>query len=145
MSGRETVNRSFVRTNNAPAAIGPYNQAVLVDRTLYISGQLPLDPLTMEIVGRQNGSKGDISLETTQIFQNMEQILKSVGATFNNVIKTTVFIADMNDFVTVNEIYKTYFSSNFPARSVIQVSALPKGALIKVEAIAIVGPIEDSS
>ena len=145
MSEQEKVNRSFVRTNNAPAAIGPYNQAVLVDRTLYISAQLPLDPLTMEIVGRQNGSKGDISLETTQIFQNMEQILHSVGATFNNVIKTTVFITDMNEFATVNEIYKTYFSSNFPARSVIQVAALPKGALIKIEAIAFVGPIEDSS
>ena len=86
MSGREIVTRSFVRTNKAPAAIGPYNQAVLVDKMLYLSGQLPLDPSTMEIVGRQNSSKGDIALETNQIFQNMEQILNSVGVTLNNVI-----------------------------------------------------------
>ena len=143
MSRKEEVHHTIVRTDKAPAAIGPYSQAVLVDRTLYISGQLGIDPSTMEIVGRENGPKGDVEMETKQVLENMGNILNASGASYNNVVKTTVMLADINDFVAVNEVYKTYFISNSPARAVFEVAALPKGALVKIEAVAIVGTIKD--
>ena len=143
MSRKEEVHHTIVRTDKAPAAIGPYSQAVLVDRTLYISGQLGIDPSTMEIVGRENMSKGDVEMETKQVLENMGNILNASGASYNNVVKTTVMLADINDFVAVNEVYKTYFISNSPARAVFEVAALPKGALVKIEAVAIVGTIKD--
>lgn len=143
MSGSGEMQRIIVSTSNAPGAIGPYHQAVLIDRTLYISGQIGFDPPTMEIVGRQNGSKGNVQAEAKQALTNMGEILKSVGATFKNVVKTTVLLADINDFVAVNEIYKTFFTSNYPARAAYQVAALPKGALVEIEAIAVVGAIKD--
>ena len=143
MSRKEEVHHTIVRTDKAPAAIGPYSQAVLVDRTLYISGQLGIDPSTREIVGRENGSKSDVEMETKQVLENMGNILNASGASYNNVVKTTVMLADINDFVAVNEVYKTYFISNSPARAVFEVAALPKGALVKIEAVAIVGTIKD--
>ena len=143
MSRKEEVHHTIVRTDKAPAAFGPYSQAVLVDRTLYISGQLGIDPSTREIVGRENGSKSDVEMETKQVLENMGNILNASGASYNNVVKTTVMLADINDFVAVNEVYKTYFISNSPARAVFEVAALPKGALVKIEAVAIVGTIKD--
>ena len=143
MSRKEEVHHTIVRTDKAPAAIGPYSQAVLVDRTLYISGQLGIDPSTREIVGRENGSKSDVEMETKQVLENMGNILNASGASYNNVVKTTVMLADINDFVAVNEVYKTYFISNSPARAMFEVAALPKGALVKIEAVAIVGTIKD--
>jgi len=143
MSGIGEVHRKIVSTDKAPGAIGPYNQAVLVDRTLYISGQIGFEPSTMEIVGRQNGSSGNVQQEAKQALQNMGEILKAVGATYNNVVKTTVLLADINDFVAVNDIYKTFFTSNYPARAAYQVAALPKGALVEIEAVAVVGTITD--
>ena len=143
MSRQEEAHRTIVRTDKAPAAFGPYSQAVLVDRTLYISGQLGIDPSTMEVVRRQNGSKGDVEMETKQVLENMGNILSASGASYNNVVKTTVMLADINDLSAVNEAYKTYFISNSPARAVFQVAALPKGALVKIEAVAVVGTIKD--
>ena len=145
MSGTGELQRVIVSTNKAPGAIGPYNQAVLVDRTLYISGQIGFEPATMEIVGRQGGSKGNVQAEAKQALTNMGEILKAVGATYNNVVKTTVLLADINDFVAVNDIYKTFFTSNYPARAAYQVGALPKGALVEIEAVAVVGPIKDAA
>lgn len=144
MSGVGQVNRTIISTDKAPGAIGPYNQAVLVDRTLYISGQIGFEPSTMEIVGRKNGSKGDVQEEAKQALKNMGEILKSAGSTYNNVVKTTVLLADINDFAAVNEIYKTFFTSNYPARAAYQVAALPKGALVEIEAVAVVGTIKDT-
>ena len=144
MSGLGQVNRTIISTDKAPGAIGPYNQAVLVDRTLYISGQIGFEPSTMEIVGRENGSRGDVQVEAKQALTNMGEILKSAGSTYNNVVKTTVLLADINDFAAVNEIYKTFFTSNYPARAAYQVAALPKGALVEIEAVAVVGTIKDT-
>ena len=145
MSGVGEVNRTIISTGRAPGAIGPYNQAVLVDRTLYISGQIGFEPSTMEIVGRKNGSSGNVQEEAKQALKNMGEILKAAGATYNNVVKTTVLLADINDFVAVNDIYKTFFTSNYPARAAYQVAALPKGALVEIEAVAVVGNIKDMS
>ena len=97
----------------------------------------------MEVVRRQNGSKGDVEMETKQVLENMGNILSASGASYNNVVKTTVMLADINDLSAVNEAYKTYFISNSPARAVFQVAGLPKGALVKIEAIAVVGTIKD--
>ena len=145
MSGLGEVHRTIISTNKAPGAIGPYNQAVLVDRTLYISGQIGFEPKTMQIVGRENGSKGHVQMEAKQALENMGEILKAAGASYNNVIKTTVLLADINDFVAVNDVYKTFFTSNYPARAAYQVAALPKGALVEIEAVAVVGTIKDTA
>ena len=145
MSGLGEVRRTIISTNKAPGAIGPYNQAVLVDRTLYISGQIGFEPKTMQIVGREDGSKGRVQMEAKQALENMGEILKAAGASYNNVVKTTVLLADINDFVAVNDVYKTFFTSNYPARAAYQVAALPKGALVEIEAVAVVGTIKDTA
>ena len=137
------VQRIIVSTDKAPGAIGPYNQAVLVDRTLYISGQIGFEPSTMEIVGRKSGGRGSVEEEAMQALKNMGEILKAVGCSYSNVVKTTVLLADINDFVAVNNVYKTFFTTNYPARAAYQVAALPKGALVEIEAIAVTGPIKD--
>jgi len=139
MSGSSVVHRVIVKTAKAPAAIGAYSQAVLVDKTLYISGQIGFDPKTMIIVG---GGK-DVKAEAQQALTNMGEILKSVGATFNNVVKSTVLLNDINDFAVVNEVYASYFTQNFPARAAYQAANLPKGALVEIEAIAVIGHITD--
>merc|ERR1711962_967967 len=134
-----SVLRTIVSTAKAPAAIGAYSQAVLVDKTLYISGQIGFDPATMIIVG---GGK-DVKAEAQQALTNMGEILKSVGATFNNVVKSTVLLNDINDFAVVNEVYASFFTQNFPARAAYQAANLPKGALVEIEAIAVIGDIQD--
>jgi 2-iminobutanoate/2-iminopropanoate deaminase len=139
MSSQHSHNlrRIIINTAAAPGAIGPYNQAVMVDRTLYISGCIGFIPKTMEIVA------GGAAAEANQALINMGAILKSVGCTHNNVVKTTVLLDDIKDFADVNEVYKKFFSSHEPARAAYQAAALPKGAKVEIEAIAVVGQIQD--
>lgn len=119
-----------IDTSNAPKAIGPYSQAISSNGFLFVSGQIPIDPKTNQVV------EGGIIEQANQSFKNIGEILKAAGLDFSNVIKTTVFVKDLNDFATVNEIYSKYFISN-PARSCVEVSKLPKGVLIETEAIAV--------
>lgn len=122
--------KKTLSTDKAPAAIGPYSQGVLAEGLYFFSGQIPLHPVTGELVGET------IEEQTEQVFQNIAGLLDSQGLTFAQVIKTTVFIRNMADFPAVNAIYGRYFTQPFPARSCVEVSALPKGALIEVEVIA---------
>ncbi|XP_030644498.1 2-iminobutanoate/2-iminopropanoate deaminase isoform X1 [Chanos chanos] len=133
------VIRRIINTTSAPAAIGPYSQAVVVDRTMYISGQLGLDVASGQLVA------GGVQAQAKQALINMGEILKAAGCGYGNVVKTTVLLADINDFTSVNDVYKQFFSSNFPARAAYQVAALPRGGLVEIEAIAVLGPISDSS
>ncbi|XP_033261849.1 2-iminobutanoate/2-iminopropanoate deaminase-like [Orcinus orca] len=128
--------RKVISTVKAPAAIGPYSQAVLVDRTIYISGQLGMDPASGQLV------PGGVAEEAKQALPNMGEILKAAGCDFTNVVKTTVLLADINDFDTVSDIYKQYFQSSFPARAAYQVAALPKGGRVEIEAVAVQGPCD---
>ncbi|XP_029023292.1 2-iminobutanoate/2-iminopropanoate deaminase-like isoform X2 [Betta splendens] len=132
------LHRKIIHTTSAPAAIGPYSQAVVVDRTVYISGQLGLDVSSGQLV------EGGVQAQAKQALVNMGEILKAAGCNYSNVVKTTVLLADINDFNSVNEVYKTFFSSNFPARAAYQVAALPRGGLVEIEAVAVAGPLLDS-
>lgn len=127
--------KKVINTAKSSKPIGPYSQAVLVDRTVYVSGQVGLDPSSGQLV------PGGVKEETKQALTNMGEILKAAGCDFTNVVKTTVLLADMNDFNTVNEIYQQYFKSDFPARAAFQVTALPKGARVEIEAVAVQGPL----
>jgi 2-iminobutanoate/2-iminopropanoate deaminase len=122
--------KKVIKTDMAPKAIGPYSQAIMVGDFLFASGQIAINPATGEIV------EGGIEAQTRQVMENVKNILQAAGMDFSNVIKTTVFITNMDDFGKVNEIYATYFGENPPARSCVEVSRLPKGALIEVEVIA---------
>ncbi|KAM6959368.1 2-iminobutanoate/2-iminopropanoate deaminase-like isoform 1-T1 [Aplochiton taeniatus] len=133
-----TIVRKIINTAKAPAAIGPYSQAVVADRTMYISGQLGLDTASGQLVD------GGVQAQAKQALINMGEILKAAGCGYENVVKTTVLLADMNDFNNVNDIYKQFFSSNFPARAAYQVAALPRGGLVEIEAVAVLGPLSDS-
>ncbi|KAK1173265.1 2-iminobutanoate/2-iminopropanoate deaminase isoform X1 [Acipenser oxyrinchus oxyrinchus] len=115
------------------------SQAVVVDRTMYVSGQIGMDPVSGQLVS------GGVLEEAKQALTNMGEILKSAGCDYNNVVKTTVLLADMNDFNGVNDVYKQFFKINFPARAAYQVAALPRGARVEIEAIAAVGSITDAS
>nr|ALS04664.1 putative ribonuclease UK114 [Pseudodiaptomus poplesia] len=134
-----SMRRIIISTKLAPAAIGPYNQAVQVDNTLYISGQIGLHPRDNEIV------KGGVEAEAKQALVNMGHILEAANCSFNNVVKTTVLLADMNDFTKVNNVYTEFFTSNYPARAAYQVAALPRGAKVEIEAVAVIGDIKDSN
>jgi len=122
--------KKSINTTDAPAAIGPYSQAILSNGTLYVSGQLPVNPATGEM------AQNDISANTKQVMENISAILKAAGMDFSNVLKTTIFLADMGDFAKVNELYSSYFSSDFPARETVQVARLPKDARIEISVIA---------
>jgi 2-iminobutanoate/2-iminopropanoate deaminase len=122
--------REAISTPGAPAAIGPYSQAIKSGNLLFLSGQIPLDPVTGSIV------PGGIEDQTRQVFTNIEAILKAAGASFDAVVSATVYVADMNDFAKVNAIYATYFSSPAPARATVQVARLPKDALVEIQVIA---------
>lgn len=118
-----------IESGNAPKAIGPYSQAVLVDDTLYVSGNIPVNPKTGNVAdGIVNQSK--------QVFENMKAVLNEAGMGFENVVKTTAFLTDLSDFATFNEIYASYFVAPYPARSCVEVSKLPKNVLVEVECIA---------
>ena len=122
--------KKIISTPNAPAAIGPYSQAVEANGTLYISGQIPVNPATGKI------EKFNIKDQTEQVFANIAAILEAAGFDFGTVVKTTVFIADMKLFAEMNEVYKTYYPTDSPARSTIAVKALPLDALVEIETIA---------
>ena len=122
-----------IHTDRAPAAIGPYSQAIRVGNTIYISGQIPVDPVTGNI------DAADIAGQTKQSLENVKAILKAIGAGMDSVVKTTVLLADINDFGAMNEVYKTYFSEPFPARAAFQAAKLPKDAKVEIEAIAVLG------
>lgn len=122
--------KKVISTDKAPAAIGPYSQAIEVNGTIYASGQLPIDPATGEFV------QGGVKEQTQQVFRNIKAILAEVGLTTDNIVKTTVLLADIADFGAMNEVYATQFDGSFPARSAFAVKALPKGALVEIEIIA---------
>lgn len=122
--------KEIINTSNAPAPIGPYNQAVLAGNLLFISGQVCIDPATGNLKNK------DIQDETHQVMQNLKSILTEAGMSFNNVVKTTIFITDMNQFSEINEVYGKYFEGNFPARETVQVSALPKFVNVEISMIA---------
>ncbi|WP_315321465.1 RidA family protein [Segatella oulorum] len=119
-----------IQTNNAPAAIGPYSQAIEVNGFIFASGQIPIDPTTGEFV------KGGIKEQTRQSLLNAKSILIAAGTDLNRVVKTTVFLSDMANFTAMNEVYSTFFEQPFPARSAVAVKDLPKGALVEVEVLA---------
>jgi 2-iminobutanoate/2-iminopropanoate deaminase len=119
-----------INTKNAPAAIGPYSQAIEVNGFVYTSGQLPINPETGEFAG------SDIKSQTEQSLKNVKAILEEAGLTMQNVVKTTVFLADMADFAAMNEVYSSYFSEPYPARSAVAVKTLPKAALVEIECVA---------
>lgn len=125
------MNKEIISTKNAPSAIGPYSQGVKVGNLVYTSGQIPLNPI-------DGSMPSSIEEQTKQSLENCTAILAEAGSSLENVIKTTVFLTDINDFAKMNEIYATYFSSNPPARSAIQVSKLPKDANIEIECIALI-------
>lgn len=131
------VVRKVISTSAAPAAIGAYSQAVKVNETLYISGQIGLDPKTMNFVD------DNVEGQAKQALTNMGEILKAAGMTFQNVVKTTVLLADINDFQKVNTIYATFFTAPYPARAAFAAGNLPKFAKVEIEAIAVEGPIID--
>lgn len=126
--------KEAVSTPNAPAAIGPYSQAVMAGNLVFASGSIPVDPATNAMV------ENEIGTQAVQVFENLKAVLTAAGCTLDDVVKTTVFLSDIGNFAAVNEIYARYFSGKvLPARSAVQVAALPKGSLLEVEAIAVKG------
>lgn len=124
--------KTIISTPKAPAAIGPYSQAVLVNGMLFTSGVIPIDPETNTLV------EGDVTVQARQAIGNLKNLIEASGSSMDKVVKTTVFINDMNDFGKINDIYKDFFTSDFPARSCVEVARLPKDVLIEIEAIATV-------
>ena len=122
--------KKVINTNQAPAAIGPYSQAIKVGNLVYTSGQIPINPATGNFV------EGGIKEQTRQSLTNIKAILEGTGLSMNNVVKTTVFLADMNDFADMNSVYAEFFSEPYPARSAVAVKTLPKGALVEIEVVA---------
>jgi len=125
------MKKDIISTDKAPSAIGPYSQGVRVDGFIFFSGQIPIDPATGEVV------KGEISIQAEQVMQNIEALLEASGIGFDNVVKSTIFLTDLADFGVVNDIYGRRFTAPYPARSTVQVSALPKGVDIEIEVVAV--------
>ncbi|HTD99394.1 MAG TPA: RidA family protein [Mucilaginibacter sp.] len=123
--------KTVINTTNAPAPIGPYSQAVTAGNFVFVSGQIPLDPATGQIIS------GDVKAETKLVMENIKAILTEAGLTFSSIVKTSIFLTDMQSFAQVNEVYGTYFTEQFPARETIQVAALPKGVNVEISVIAI--------
>ena len=123
--------KNVLNTDKAPAAIGPYSQGIEANGMIFLSGQLPVDPATGEF------APGGVAEQTTQCFENIKNVLAEAGLTTANIVKTTVFLADMSLFAEMNAVYATYFEGDFPARSAFAVKALPKGALVEIESIAV--------
>jgi 2-iminobutanoate/2-iminopropanoate deaminase len=126
--------KKIIATTEAPAAVGPYSQAVRIGNFVFCSGQIPLDPKSAQMV------QGDIKTQTLRVMENISAVLRAEGLTFENIVKTTIFLTDLADFQTVNELYGSYFKSDPPARSTVQVAALPKGADVEIEVIAVANP-----
>lgn len=125
------MEKQIINTKNAPAPIGPYNQAIVVNDTVYISGQICIDPSDGQLKNK------DIQEETHQVMKNLKNILQEAGMNFSNVVKTTIFITDMNRFSEINEVYGKYFDGDFPARETVQVSALPKFVNVEISMIGV--------
>ncbi|MGI9953254.1 RidA family protein [Moorellaceae bacterium AZ2] len=124
--------KTVITTDQAPAAIGPYSQAVKVGNLIFTSGQIPLDPATGQIV------TGGVAEQTVRVIENLRAVLAAAGASLEDVVKTTVYLKNMNDFATVNEVYSRYFGQEPPARSAVEVARLPKDVLVEIEAVAVV-------
>ena len=124
------LTKTIVKPAKSPAALGPYNHAVRVGDLLFCAGQIPIDPKDGSLVA------GDIKAQTTRALQNIQAILEDQGLAFSNVVKSTVFMTNLADFAAMNEVYGTFFTANFPARSTVQVAALPKGASVEIEVVA---------
>ncbi|MBK8584951.1 MAG: RidA family protein [Bacteroidetes bacterium] len=123
--------KRIIKTSNAPAPIGPYNQAVEVNGTLYVSGQIAINPADGQLVML------NIIREATQVMENISAILKEAGYTFGDIVKTTIFLNEMNNFATINDVYANYFTDNFPARETVEVSGLPKNVNVEISVIAV--------
>ena len=126
------MNKTVIKTSSAPAPIGPYNQAILTGNTLYVSGQIPIDPSSGEMI------VNSIEEETRMVMTNLGKILEKAGMDYNNVVKCTIFVNDMNNFALVNEVYGSFFSENSPSRETVEVSRLPKDARVEISCIAVV-------
>ncbi|KAI7907934.1 endoribonuclease L-PSP [Cokeromyces recurvatus] len=120
-----------VHTDNAPKAVGPYSQAIKVNGFVYTSGQVAIDPTTGKLI------EGDIKEQTKQVFSNLSEVLKAAGSSLEKVIKTTVFLKDMNNFAAMNEVYASYFTTQLPARSTIEIARLPLDAAVEIECVAL--------
>jgi 2-iminobutanoate/2-iminopropanoate deaminase len=125
------MEKKIIHTDNAPAPIGPYSQAVQVGNLLFCSGQIPLDPVTEDIVG------DDVKAQTRQVLENLKAVLEAAGGNMNSVVKTTIFLQKMSDFPKVNDVYSDYFEESVPARATVAVAGLPKAVLVEIEAIAV--------
>lgn len=125
--------REAVATDRAPAAIGPYAQAVRAGQLLFLSGQVPLDPSTGDLVD------GDVAAQTHRVMQNLEAVLAAAGASLARVVRTTIYVHDLADFAAVNDVYGSYFTAPYPARATVQVARLPKDARVEIDAIALLG------
>ncbi|MER3429488.1 MAG: reactive intermediate/imine deaminase [Blastocatellia bacterium] len=124
--------KEIVSTDKAPGAIGPYSQAIKVNGIVFCSGQIPIDPATGEFAA------GGVAEQTEQVLKNLSAVLEAAGTSLDKVVKTTVFLADMNDFGTMNEVYGRYFDSNKPARATVQAARLPRDARVEIECIAVI-------
>ncbi|WP_207491947.1 RidA family protein [Aridibaculum aurantiacum] len=127
------MNKSIITTANAPAPIGPYNQAVVANGFLFVSGQIALIPSTGEL------AQGDIATETHQVMRNLDAILTEAGINFQHIVKTTIFLSDMSLFAQVNEVYGSYFATDYPARETVAVKGLPKGVNVEISVVAVMG------
>ncbi len=127
------MNKEIVSTDNAPGAIGPYSQAIKAGGMVFCSGQIPIDPSTGNFVSDV------VSEQTEQVLKNLSEVLKAAGTSLDDVVKTTVFLADMNDFAEMNEVYSQFFSDNKPARATVQAARLPRDAKVEIDCIAVVG------
>lgn len=125
--------RRVVSTDRAPKAIGPYSQATVFQELVFCSGQIPIDPATQQLV------QGTIQDEVRQVMQNLDAVLRASGSSLGRILRTTIYLTDLNDFATVNEVYASFFSAEPPARSTVQVAALPRGVRVEIDAIAAIG------
>jgi 2-iminobutanoate/2-iminopropanoate deaminase len=130
------MSRAIIHTDHAPAAIGPYSQAIKLGNLVFTSGQIPLDPATMEII------EGDVATQTDRVLKNLSAVLEAAGASLATVVKTTVFLKDMNEFQAMNAVYGTFFAENPPARSTVEVARLPKDVRVEIECVAVCGDAE---
>ncbi|NJK39335.1 MAG: RidA family protein [Oscillatoriales cyanobacterium RM2_1_1] len=127
------MGHQIIRTGQAPSPVGPYNQAIVADNMVFVSGQIPIDPATNQLIDSE-----DVSQQTQQVMQNLEAVLIAAGATWKDVVKTTIFLKSMNDFTAVNAVYASYFDSETaPARACVEVSRLPKDVLVEIECMAV--------
>ncbi|MGI6284672.1 2-iminobutanoate/2-iminopropanoate deaminase [Moorella humiferrea] len=124
--------KNVIATDDAPAAIGPYSQAIKVGNIIFTSGQIPIDPQSGQVV------EGGVAVQVTRVIENLQAVLAAAGASLDDVVKTTLYIKDMNDFGTINEVYGRYFTKEPPARSCVEVARLPKDVLVEIEAVAVV-------